>query len=308
MTKKDIKELEHIVLAPIKRKEKQQKIHKILRNNKCITIMKELRLLKSEFTNQQYNKAVLIVVLAFLFRNIAMGTDIRLLLEGDELQANIAFTHCVREIRLDVEDYHDLEKCPEYARVKSKKQIYENIKKHLDVLDEIMTECTDERKCSLLLNYILYEKAYPHQLGVWLMKKDIQNSFINELTETSKVKTLDDLYTLCELVKCSSCKTEEGKNVRKDKYYDALVKKLKYFIRERNGIYNWDAGKAALFKKICYNLPKHYRYILKNFLEQESKKYMVSKLDEMVRYKIYLADIQQWEICQGMLKQLRDCL
>ena len=139
------------------------------------------------------------------------------------------------------------------------------------------------------------------------MEEANQNHFVYEITESDKIKNLNDLSRICGVVNYFPCKTSIGKCARKDKYYDAIVKKLKYFVRERNGIYNWAAGNAALFEKICCNLPKHYRYILKNFLEQERKKYMVSKLDEMVRYKIYLADIQQWEICQGMLKQLGDC-
>lgn len=48
-------------------------------------------------------------------------------------------------------------------------------------------------------------------------------------------------------------------------------------------------------------IPRRYLRQLYKLLEKESKNLMVSKLDEMVRFSIYLKDKRQWDIYQGMM-------
>lgn len=48
-------------------------------------------------------------------------------------------------------------------------------------------------------------------------------------------------------------------------------------------------------------MPQRYLKQLYKLLEKESKNLMVSKLDEMVRFSIYLKDKKHWDICQGMM-------
>ena len=139
------------------------------------------------------------------------------------------------------------------------------------------------------------------------MEKANQNYFVYEITESDKIKNLNDLSKVCGAVNYFPCKASTGKCARKDKYYDAIVKVLKKFIRERKGIYKWEVGEVTSFRQICCNLPKRYRYILKNLLERETKKYMISRLDEMVRFSFYLKDKQQWDICNGMINILSEC-
>lgn len=77
-------------------------------------------------------------------------------------------------------------------------------------------------------------------------------------------------------------------------------------ISNRKGIYLWDSKKETLFKLVCKNLPKRYLRKFNTFLKKYMKTYMISELDKMVRFSIYLEDKGQWDICQGMINVLKD--
>lgn len=236
----------------------------------------------------------------------------KLMRDGDDLQANIGFYHAVRDITNDIRDYAQLRNNaqqnndPIFPNMKTKQEIDKNIVSHLNAFFNIYNHCTDERKASLLVNYILTEREYPIQFGYWLMEASLQQALIFEITSSGKITNLDKLLTITSLIHDFPCKNDNGASVKKDKLYAAVVSVLKRFISERKGVFTWDERQEEIFLNIVAALPKRFCKQLYNYLEKESKKLMVSKLDEMVRFSIYLEDKRQWDVCQGMMMCLRN--
>lgn len=226
----------------------------------------------------------------------------RLLRDGDELQANIGFYYSVWNITRDVRDYEQLRKNPDAPHTKSKRRINKNIICHLDALSTMFHSCTVERKASLLVNYVLSEREYPLQFGYWLMESELQEALIYEITASRKIRNLNNLRSILSLIHDFPCKDANGIRGKKDKLYGAVVFVLKDFIQTKSGIYSWDNTQKALFQSMCKLMPRRYLKQFYKFLEKESKKLMVSKLDELVRFSIYLQDKRQWDICQGMME------
>lgn len=225
----------------------------------------------------------------------------RLLRDGDELQANIGFYFAVWDITRDVHDYEQLRKNPTSPYTKTKRQINKNIKCHLEAFYNFYNCCSTNRKASLLVNYILSEREYPVQFGHWLMESTLQEALIFEITSSDKITNLDRLCTIAHLIHDFPCRDNNGVRVKKDKLYVAVVMVLKNFILEKKGIYSWDTSQENIFRNICKVMPQRYLKQLYKFLEKESKELMVSKLDEMVRFSIYLEDKRRCDIYQGMM-------
>ena len=235
----------------------------------------------------------------------------RLLEDGDELQANIGFYFAVWDITRDVQDYELLRRNSNLSGVripgmKNKHQIDKSITAHLETFHTFYNRCSDTRKASLLTNYILSENAYPLQFGHWLMEAELQEGLLYEITASGKVKTLDDLQRIAHLIHDFPCRDSNGVRQKKDRLYAAVVSVLKKFISERQGIYQWNEQKKALFHEICDVLPKRYRKMLYTYLEKAAADLMISKLDELARFSIYLNDKTQWDICRGMMEILNE--
>ena len=112
---------------------------------------------------------------------------------------------------------------------------------------------------------------------------------------------MDKLCKMAHLVHDFPCKDNNGTRGKKDILYAAIVSVLKEFVAERKGIYSWDASQEADFRELCQIVPKRYLKSFYSYLKRKSKELMVSKLDEMVRFSIYLKDKQCYDICQGMM-------
>lgn len=408
MTNDDIKKLAEALQHRENEKDSKIQINKVFRNKSCVTIIKEFKILMPEIQNKDRNKALLIVVLSILYKNIGLLDKLqkvltmeglipnlygalcillngkssslhlkieladsqfpnrydyltrfsgqfaepkireilyaakilamsdktkfeelaykdstrlillnmtsfqldvfpsdtlitRLLRDGDELQANIGFYFAVWDITGDVHDYAQLRENPDSPYTKTKRQINKNIKCHLKAFYNIYNCCSTERKASLLVNYILSEREYPVQFGYWLMESILQEALIFEITSSDKISNLDKLCTITHLIHDFPCKDNDGVRIKKDKLYVAVLNMLKSFILEKKGIYSWNNSQKFLFHDICKMIPRRYLKQLFKLLEKESKNLMVSKLDEMVRFSIYLEDKRHWDICQGMM-------
>lgn len=225
----------------------------------------------------------------------------RLMRDGDELQANIGFYFAVWDISGDVRDYAQLRRKAAFTNAKTKRQIDESIESHLEKFEMFYSGCRAERKASLLVNYILREREYPIQFGHWLMEAALQDALAFEITESGKITNLNKLCKMAHLVHDFPCKDNNGSRGKKDKLYAAIVSVLKEFVAERKGIYSWDASQEADFRDLCQLVPKRYWKPFNSYLRRKSKELMVSKLDEMVRFSIYLKDKQCYDICQGMM-------
>lgn len=231
---------------------------------------------------------------------------IRLLKDGDELQANIGFYFAIRDLMRDVQDYQLYERNSRLPQGKSKREINKNIKEHFETFYLFYSQCSIERRVSLLLNYILSEKIYFKKLGYLLMEFEHQEVLVQEINSSGKIKNLDDLANVVCLIRNFSCKDVNEKCHDKIVLYEAIFVVWKKFIINRTGIYYWDDIKETSFKKICNNFPRKYLRKMSSFLKNNMKKYMVSELDELVRFNIYLDDKKQWDICQGMINILKD--
>lgn len=225
----------------------------------------------------------------------------RLMKDGDELQANIGFYFAVWDITRDVQDYAQLRRDTIFPCKKTRKEIDKSIEDHLEKFDKFYSGCPADRKASLLVNYILAERDYPIQFGYWLLEPALQDALVTEITSSGKIANLDKLCKMAHLVHDFPCKDNNGSRGKKDKLYAAIVSVLKEFVAERKGIYSWDASQEADFRDLCQLVPKRYWKPFNSYLRRKSKELMVSKLDEMVRFSIYLKDKQCYDICQGMM-------
>lgn len=226
----------------------------------------------------------------------------RLLEDGDELQANMGFYFAVWNITRDIRDYELPRRNLNSSGTKNKRQINKSIINHLETFYSFYNCCSIERKAALLMNYILSENEYPIQFGYWLMEEELQEALIYEITSSKKINKLDKLLKIVRLIHHFPCKDVNGACQKKDRLYAAVLIVLKSFISEKKGVYLWDNSQEILFQDVCKILPRRYLKQLYVFLKKTSTNLMVSKLDEMVRFSIYLEEKKQWDICQGMMK------
>lgn len=245
---------------------------------------------------------ILLNMVSYEFEGFPSDTLIeRLMKDGDELQANIGFYFAVWDITRDVQDYAQLRRDTIFPCKKTRKEIDKSIEDHLKKFDKFYSGCPADRKASLLVNYILVERDYPIQFGYWLLEPALQDALVTEITSSDKIANLDKLCKMAHLVHDFPCKDNNGTRGKKDKLYAAIVSVLKEFVAERKGIYSWDASQEANFRELCQIVPKIYLKPFNSYLKRISKELMVSKLDEMVRFSIYLKDKQCYDICQGMM-------
>lgn len=278
----------------------EQKIREVLYAVKILAMSDNTKF--EELAFKDSTRLILLNMTSFQLNEFPSDTLImRLLRDGDELQANIGFYFAVWDITRDVHDYAQLRKYPVSPHTKTKRQINKNIKCHLETFYNIYNCCSAERKASLLVNYILSERKYPVQFGYWLMELTLQEALIFEITSSNKITNLNKLCTIAHLIHDFPCKDNNGIRIKKDKLYVAVVIVLKSFILEKKGIYSWNTSQETSFRNICKIMPKRHLKQLYKFLEKQSKVLMVSKLDEMVRFSIYLEDKRHWDIYQGMM-------
>lgn len=230
----------------------------------------------------------------------------RLLKNGDELQANIGFYFAVWNISMDIRDYKQLDSHNSLPATKTKRQINKSFRKHLEEFHGFYSCCATGRKASLLINYILSENEFPGMFGYLLMEAELQEALVYEITSSDKIKNLESLKKIAYIIHKYPCRDVNGVRHKKDRLYTAIIETVEKYVTDRCGIYMWDTQQEIVFRSICNSLPKKYRRKLNTFLGRNIKSYMVSELDEMVRFEIYLKDKRQWEICQGMMKVLNE--
>lgn len=217
----------------------------------------------------------------------------RLLKDGDELQANAGFYFIIEEIRQLLNHYQGTE------------EEIDLLEKYLDTFCTYYSVCNKERQISLLMNYILIENKYPILFGELLMKQELQENLIKEITLSGKIRRLDHLVKMINIIHDFSCRDKDGKCHKKDKLYDAILMMIENFILNRNNIGSWDNETENSFQMICKKLPKKQLRKLNTFLKKQMNSYMVSELDEMVRYSIFRKDEIQYNICQGIMNVIK---
>ncbi|MBK5502782.1 hypothetical protein [Peribacillus sp. TH14] len=158
-------------------------------------------------------------------------------------------------------------------------------------------------RTELLVNYFLHNKrskSWPVFLAKLMINHELKECLIREI-ESEKVKFLDDILILLLIIRKNRVK-ESGNEGFKQSLYDAIIEKVKSFINTGTGIYKWDYQKEKEFEIICSLLSKKNKLKLKKFILKTHAELMISDLDELVRYDIYLKDKNKAEILNGMGK------
>lgn len=232
----------------------------------------------------------------------------KLMCDEDELRGNIGFYFALWDIEKDLREYLNWKDSSLNVdkKCKTKKEIMGRLERHLEEFSKLFDLCDNKRKVSLMLNYILYEKAYPYAFAVWLMDGRWQGDLVEEIKKSEKIRTLRELKIVANVIHVHPVKNYEGTKATKDKLYQALVFVVMQFIHNRKRICQWSNIEKSNFQKICIVLPKKYREQIKRFLVRQRSDLMVTKLDEMIRFEIYHKDKRTWEICEGMLQVIND--
>ncbi|KOO47742.1 hypothetical protein [Viridibacillus arvi] len=173
----------------------------------------------------------------------------------------------------------------------------------IEFASKMIITLPDYIQAELLVNYFLYNKradTFLSFLAKLMINPILTESLINEIN-SPKVKILDDLVILLTVIRKSRSKYPK-KHKCKEKLYNAITKKIQDFIKTDSGIYSWDELSEYQFGVICNLLPKKNKVSLKVFIQKISRNLMISKLDELVRYEMYLKDISKLLILSGMEK------
>lgn len=236
---------------------------------------------------------------------------ISLINHENELKQNAGFyllmftlKNCIQKDKC-YQNRHELEEA------KSHREFLENkihMKKELTWVNNILSNCQDDIKCSLIINYLLVEpENFLILFAELLLDYKYNSDFINEIRNTKKINTLDKVYYLLSVVSRTRLRNKP-KNYTKLELYNELIDIVIFFVKERKGIYQWNNKEQETMQKICVLLPKKSKYRLLRFLNKESENLLCSKLDEFVRFDIFLKDKNQQSIITGMIGVLKQNL
>ena len=186
--------------------------------------------------------------------------------------------------------------------------IERQIKKELERIESLLIQCDGDIKVSLIINYLLSEPSiFMESFGKLLLDPNHKDYFINEIRNTKKINTLEKVYYLLNVVSNTRV-NKKPKGYSKLELYNALVDTIIIFIRDRKGIYQWANREEEIMQGICELLPQKPKYRLFRFLIKESQDVLCSRLDELVRFDIFLKDKNRQNIINGMLSILKSNL
>lgn len=228
--------------------------------------------------------------------------------KGDDFQSVIALAMSVQKLERCLEDYEyqkDVERssgsvteeeAAEWER--KKRQLEELANENLNEFKRIYDCASEERKVSFLIDFLLTHHSYPAIFAEWLIEWD--DYLAEEFEKGDRIRSLRDLRMLFLPVK-KAYPLERKHKCNKNKIYRSIEKRLIAFVSGSTGIYDWTSREENEFRQICGNLPAHYKNMLSRELIRVRDNLMVSELDRLVRYSIYLHDDRQKRIIDGML-------
>jgi hypothetical protein len=232
---------------------------------------------------------------------------LKLIQNEDELNQNIGFYFLSRIISGCVSDINYIQRSKKSGIKPSKRisVVRRDLVAGLTECAELLEKCSKQTQASLLLNYLLSnQNAYPIAFARWLMSSDLQDEFVYQINNKNKLKILKDVSFLTEIIAHTPATNASKKRTSKKRLYDAITNVLANFIQERKGIYEWDEPQNIYFQAICRRLPKSCLTKLKKHLLKKSAELMPNKLDELVRYRLFLEDSRQHRIIDGMLTDI----
>ncbi len=238
--------------------------------------------------------------------NIKPSNDLilKLLQSDDELNQNIGFAFLTENIVRAVDDICEIKRSKENGFPVTK-----NLKSVRNILNtEIMKCCTFLESCNmetttqLLFNYLLvHQMQYPTVFARMLMSSGSQEEFYKQIKETNKVRMIKDVSFLVSLISNTPALNDKKRRVSKTKLYNSITDILISFVEEDRGIYGWNEQQELYIKEICKKLPSKNIYALRSYLLKKRKTLMSTKIDELVRFKIYLKDKRKKDIIDGIL-------
>ncbi|KMT22646.1 hypothetical protein [Clostridium cylindrosporum] len=230
-----------------------------------------------------------------------------LLNDKDELNQNIGFTFLTRHLDYcfsRIEQFNNSKKMGIRSSKQEIQEIKKNIESYIQYLEEKLLKCDKKTKVSLIVNYILINNRYPKVFAYWLMDVELQGEFIIEINKSKKLRTLKEIYTLLFIISKTKIRVLDRKKVSRVQLYESINNVIIGFIQEGNGIYKWEREEQEIFLLIVGLLPVRQKKKLKNFLIKKRDKLMTSKIDELIRFKIYLEDKRKKDIIDGMLAEI----
>lgn len=157
-------------------------------------------------------------------------------------------------------------------------------------------------KAEMLINYFLTNKKAKN-IPVFLAKEMIKAELVDDLVieiKSNKIRMLDDIFIILFIIKTFRSRSNVNKSY-KNQLYNAILKKLQKFIEENKGIYRWDTNSESLFRAIYVMLPIKYKNRLESSILKVKSTLMTCKLDELVRFNLFLSDSNKEKILNGML-------
>lgn len=242
-----------------------------------------------------------LILLSVLYHHLEIDPSdeliYRLITEGDDIQANIGFSFAV--LRIDI----DKSKLEFTSKDKKNLQaIYRDIEIGFNKIDNIFQSCTPERRTALLFNYILSNREYFDQFGLWIMDQDNRDVLVKEIRESGKIRNLNDVEQIANMISYFNGRRTKYSGVKRDDLYSAIVDVIKDFVENDKGIYSWDDNERTQFENICRVIPAKRLRPIRSYLARKKETLMASELDSKVRFKIYLHDKRVWDVCQGMIE------
>ncbi len=238
--------------------------------------------------------------------NIKPSNDLitKLLQSDDELNQNIGFAFLTENIARAVNDICEIKRSKKngFPTTKNIKEVNKIFRTEMAKCCNLLDRCTEKTIAQLLFNYLLvHQTQYPTVFAEMLMSSRLQHEFVNQIKGTNKIKTLKDVSFLANLIYDTPALNDVKKRISKASIYSSVTDLLIDFIEKDKGIYGWDEQQELYIKEICKKLPAKNISALRSYLLRKRKTLMATKIDELVRFKIYLKDNKKSEIVEGIL-------
>ncbi len=252
------------------------------------------------------NTKLLLLNMASHYLDITPSNNIilKLIDDDNELYQNLGFHFLARYISRCVTDLENVQQSKKHGYKSGKKitSVQKEMNIRLEECYRFLSECKKKTQASLLTNYLLvHQNAYPICFARSLIHSDLQEEFIYQISQTGKVKTLKDISFITTLVSSTPATNDLNKRISKSKLYEAIITVLRSFIEEKKGIYEWNEQQNNYIENICKRLPLSYITKFRILLIKIDAKLMSNKLDELVRFKIFLEDKRQHDIISGII-------
>ena len=228
----------------------------------------------------------------------------KLLQSDEELNQNIGFAFLTENIARTVDDICEIKRSKKNGlpTTKNIKEVNKIFRTEMSKCCNLLDKCTEKTIAQLLFNYLLvHQMQYPIVFARMLMSDRLQHEFVNQIKGTNKIKTLKDVSFLVNLIYDTPALNDVKKRISKASIYSSVTDLLIDFIERDKGIYGWDENQELYITEICKKLPQKNISALKSYLLKKRKTLMCTRIDELVRFKIYLKDNRKSEIIEGIL-------